>query len=257
MDRSVFPDPDRAVLRVAGADAETLLQDLVTNNIEGLAPGRLVYAALLTPQGKYLFDFFIQAADGGFLIDIAKARAPAFAQRLAMYRLRRDAAIETTDLDVTLIWGGDASPEGALADPRDSGLGWRIYGPAPEATATRADYDALRVRLCAPETGRELIEDQTYILEAGFERLNGVDFRKGCYVGQEVTARMKHKTELKKGLARVTIDGAAEEGTALTVEGRPAGTLFTVAGGEGLAHLRFDRAAGEMDAGGATVRRAD
>ena len=105
-----------------------------------------------------------------------------------------------------------------------------------------------------PETGIELVPEESYILEMGFERLNGVDFRKGCYVGQEVTARMKHKSELRKGLARVRVDGAAPPpGTAILSGGRPAGTLFTSAGGEALAHLRFDRADGELTAGGARL----
>lgn len=252
----IFHDDQRAVLRMTGDDAGALLQDLVTNNVDGLAPGRLVYAALLTPQGKYLFDFFVQAEAGGFLIDIAADRAPAFAQRLMMYRLRRKAEIEATDLSVSLVWDAEA-PEGALADPRDPALGWRVYGAPLASDATRADWDALRVARRVPETGRELIADDSYILEAGLDRLHGVDFRKGCYVGQEVTARMKHKTELKKGLARVSVDGLAEEGAAITADGKPAGTLFTVAGGEALAHLRYDRAAGEMQAGGATLRRLD
>jgi folate-binding protein YgfZ len=111
------------------------------------------------------------------------------------------------------------------------------------------------VEHCIPETGIELVPDETYILEAGFERLHGVDFRKGCYVGQEVTARMKHKTDLRKGLVQVEIEGAAPPGTPiLTTEGREAGTLFTRSGGRALAHIRFDRAEGDLHAGTARVR---
>jgi folate-binding protein YgfZ len=104
-----------------------------------------------------------------------------------------------------------------------------------------------------PEGGVELIPDDSYVLEMGFERLHGVDFRKGCYVGQEVTARMKHKTELRKGLARVEVEGAAPVGTPILADGRAVGTLFTQSGGRGLAHLRFDRAGGAMTAGEARV----
>lgn len=253
-----FIDETRAVLSVTGADARDLLQDLVTNDLEKLSPGALVYAALLTPQGKYLFDFFIGERDRALFIDVAAAQAPALAQRLSMYKLRRDMEIKATPTTVALTWGEGDAPSGAYADPRDASLGWRIYGDAPEMyPGTREDYDALRVTACAPETGVELVPNDTFILEAGFERLNGVDFRKGCYVGQEVTARMKHKTELKKGLARVSVDGAAAPGSPLTTsEGKPAGTLYTVVGGEGLAHLRFDRAEGEMLAGDAKVTRA-
>ncbi|MFV0473629.1 MAG: YgfZ/GcvT domain-containing protein [Pikeienuella sp.] len=253
-------DDSRTVLRLSGPDARAMLQDLVTNDIARIGEAGLVYAALLTPQGKYLFDFFIWADGEDLLIDIADDRAAPLAQRLAMYRLRRQVAIEATGLSVAMIWGG-AAPEGARPDPRDEALGWRLIGAdlsAPEgAAAPRADHDALRVAHAVPETGIELIPDETYILEAGFERLHGVDFRKGCYVGQEVTARMKHKTVLRKGLARVAVEGEAAPGTPIEADGKPVGTLFTTAGGEGLAHLRFDRATGEMTAGAARLRRLD
>lgn len=253
-----FTDERRIALSVTGKDARALLQDLVTNDLDRLAADNLVYAALLTPQGKYLFDFFIGLDGDDLFIDVARDQAPALAQRLAMYRLRRDMEIAATDKPVTLIWGDGPAPDGAREDPRDPSLGWRVYGAAPVAEpATAADYDALRIRLQTPETGVELIPNDTFILEAGFERLNGVDFRKGCYVGQEVTARMKHKTVLKKGLVRVRVEGQAAPGTPLEADGKPAGALFTNLNGEGLAHLRFDRAGGEMRAGDAKVWRAD
>ena len=115
------------------------------------------------------------------------------------------------------------------------------------------DWDAIRVAACIPETGIELIPDDSYILEAGFDRLSGVDHRKGCYVGQEVTARMKHKTELRKGLVTVEVEGTAPVGTAIMAGEREAGVLYTQAGGQGIAYLRFDRAGGEMQAGDAKV----
>lgn len=251
-----FTDEGRTVLKITGADARPLLQDLVTNDLDRLRPDNLVYAALLTPQGKYLFDFFVGMNGDALFLDVAADQAPALAQRLAMYRLRRKMEIEATGTSVTLVWGEGAPPEGARPDPRDPALGWRIYGGPPAVeTADRTEYDALRVARSAPATGIELIPNETFILEAGFDRLNGVDFRKGCYVGQEVTARMRHKTELKKGLVRVRVNGDAPPGTPVTADGKPAGTLFTVAGAEGLAHLRFDRAEGEMEAGGARLTR--
>lgn len=252
-----MPAESRATVRVAGAEAESFLQDLVTNDLSKLGPDALLYAALLTPQGKYLFDFFIRREGEVFLLDVAADRAAALVQRLSMYRLRRKVEIAEAGVPVALFWGGEP-PAGALADPRDPALGFRLYGlPRPEGAneGSQADYDALRVARLVPESGAELIPDETYILEAGFERLRGVDFRKGCYVGQEVTARMKHKTELKKGLVRVAVEGEAAPGTPVEAEGKPAGTLHTVAGGEGLAHLRFDRAEGEMQAGAARLRR--
>ena len=150
--------------------------------------------------------------------------------------------------------GTGPAPDGAWPDPRDPALGWRRYGTEDGDDGT--DWDARRVALGVPETGIELTPD-SYILEMGFERLNGVDTRKGCFVGQEIVARMKHKAELRKGLARVRIEGTAEPGAEITADGRPAGTLHTVAGDTGLAYLRFDRAEGEMDAGTARLRRID
>jgi folate-binding protein YgfZ len=181
-----------------------------------------------------------------------------------MYRLRRAVTVEPDARGVALVWGGEPRAEGAVvvADPRAPSLGWRLYaadpaaalGAAGVAAGTRAEHDALRVAAAVPESGIELIPDDSYILEAGFDRLGGVDFRKGCYVGQEVTARMRHKTELRKGLVRVRVTGDAPAGTPiLTAEGKAAGTLFTVADGRGLAHLRFDRMDGPLTAGAATV----
>ena len=256
MQPSAFTDENRAVLRITGADARPLLQDLVTNDLNKADDAHLVYAALLTPQGKYLFDFFVAGDGDALLVDVAADRALALAQRLSMYRLRRDMQIAATDLTVSLCWGDGSLPEGnAFRDPRNEAMGWRVYGGKVRLTTDRLAYDALRVAHLVPETGVELIADETYILEAGFERLNGVDFRKGCYVGQEVTARMKHKTTLKKGLSRVTIAGFATSGDDITTDGKPAGKLHTIVGEEGLAHLRFDRATGDMTAGQATVRR--
>ncbi|MCI2399053.1 folate-binding protein [Aliiroseovarius subalbicans] len=235
----------RKILTLIGADREHFLQGLVTNDVtrDGLS-----YAALLTPQGKYLADFFLVPQDDAILIDVDAALAPGLAQRLGMYKLRAD--VQITPSDITVTRGTGPAPDGAFADPRHPALGWRGYGVGQDDAT---DWDAIRVAHVIPETGVELT-GESYILEAGFERLNGVDFRKGCYVGQEVTARMKHKTELKKGLAQVEIDGTAPVGTAITAAGKPVGTLFTQSGGHAIAHLRFDRAKGEMQAGDATVR---
>ncbi|PRX35119.1 hypothetical protein SAMN05216257_102406 [Meinhardsimonia xiamenensis] len=245
---------DRQVIAVSGKDRERFLQGLVTNDVARLAHGP-VYAALLTPQGKYLADFFLVPDGERILIDVAAALAPDLARRLTMYRLRSDVSITPTDLSVAR--GLENAPEGALADPRHPALGWRWIGPADEARrldrSAGVDWDALRVEHLIPETGAELIPGESYILEMGFERLGGVDFRKGCYVGQEVTARMKHKTELRKGLTRVTLEGAAEPGTPITREGRELGRLHTVSGDRALAYLRFDRAGDDMQAGTARV----
>ncbi len=239
---------ERAIIAVTGGDRDAFLQNLVTNDV-GRGRGALAYAALLTPQGKYLADFLLAGEDGRILLDVDARLAPALLQRLSMYRLRADVGLEPTTLRVRR--GTGPAPDGARADPRHPALGWRLYGAEEGSDGT--DWDAVRVEHVIPETGIELTPD-TFILEAGFERLRGVDFRKGCYVGQEVTARMKHKTELRKGLARVLVEGAAPPGTPiLGPDGREAGTLFTQSGGRAIAHVRFDRMAGPLAAGPARV----
>jgi folate-binding protein YgfZ len=239
----------RTVFRITGNDRETFLQNLVTNDV-GKAKDGLVWTALLTPQGKYLADFFLLSDDEtSLLLDVDTSLAPGLAQRLSMYRLRADVQIEETELAVSRGLG-DAL-DGAYADPRHPSLGWRAYDGRP---GEEADWDALRIAAGVPETGIELVPNESYPLEVRFEALNGVDFKKGCYVGQEVTARMKHKTELRKGLARVRVSGATAPGTPiLTTDGKEAGTLYSQANGEGLAYLRFDRAKGDLTAGAAQV----
>ena len=241
--------PDRSVLSIGGTDRLSFLQGLVTNDVEKAAGG-IVYTALLTPQGKFIADFFVIGRDDHLLIDVATSHMQTLGQRLMMYRLRADVTIEPTKLIVSR-GTGDALA-GAFADPRHPALGWRVYGDHDVSDDT--DWDAIRVANLIPATGIELTDD-TYVLEAGFEALNGVDFKKGCFVGQEIVARMKHKTVLKKGIAQVRIDGSAQTGDAITANGKPVGTLYTVSGDTGLAYLRFDRAEGEMQAGDATLTR--
>ncbi len=237
----------RTILRLEGPETVHFLQNLVTNNVEHLDQGP-AYAALLTPQGKYLADFLLVAEGDAVLLDVATALAPALFQRLSMYKLRSKVTISETGLKV--VRGTGTPPPGAVPDPRHPALGWRLYGEAEGDDGS--DFDAIRVAHCIPETGIELTPD-SYILEAGFERLHGVDFRKGCYVGQEVTARMKHKTELRKGLMTVAVEGEAPVGTEITAGGKPAGTLYTQSGGRGIAYLRFDRMGDAMQAGAARV----
>ncbi len=239
---------DRTVLRISGGDVRKFLQDLVTNNLDDTG---LVYAALLTPQGKYMFDFFILRQYDRWLLDVNSELAVTLVRRLSMYRLRADVVIEDSGLGVQRGLGD--IPQGGFADPRHMALGWRLYG-ADQGDHASVNWDAIRVEHCIPETGIELIVDETYILEAGFERLNGVDFKKGCYVGQEISARMKHKTTLRKGLVTVNVTGKAAVGTPITADGKPAGVLYTQAGGQGIAYLRFDRAKGDLLAGDAAIQ---
>lgn len=226
---------NRTVLSITGTDRVDFLQGLITNDVKR-ASGGIIYAALLTPQGKFIADFFVIGQDGQLLIDVDAGVAAQLFQRLSMYRLRADVQISETALVVSRGTGN--APTGALPDPRSDALGWRHYGETDISDTT--DWTELRVAHLIPQTGVELTPD-TYILEANFEALHGVDFKKGCFVGQEIVARMKHKTELKKGLRRVEIAGDAQTGDEIISGSKPAGTLYTISGNQGLAYLRFDR----------------
>lgn len=241
--------PERTVISISGDDRINFLQGLVTNDV-AKAADNIIYTALLTPQGKFIVDFFVIGQGDRLLLDVATSHAQMLGQRLMMYRLRAKVEIAQTDLIVSR--GTGPMPDGAIADPRHPALGWRAYGETDISDST--NWNAVNVAYEVPTTGIELTED-TYILEAGFEALHGVDFKKGCFVGQEIVARMKHKTVLKKGLARVQISGTAQTGDAITADGKPVGTLHTISGDEALAYLRFDRAEGVMQAGDATITR--
>jgi len=238
-------DADRRILTIGGAEAHDFLQGLVSNDVP-TAPGVLRYGALLTPQGKYLCDFFLFVQDDIIYVDVPAALFDDLRQRLTMYRMRRKITLDEVAMPVAR--GTGPVPPGALPDPRHPALGWRGYGPGFAGDAT--DWDALRVQHCIPASGIELIPNESYLLESGFERLNGIDFRKGCYVGQEINARMKHKTTLKKGLVTVSITGSAAVGSPITTaDGKPAGQVFTQSGGRAIAYLRHDRAAEPLVAG--------
>lgn len=269
---------ERGVLEIAGADAATFLQGLVSNDVNRAGPAAPIYAALLTPQGKYLSDFLIwRPAPERFLLEVDDAQAAGLAQRLGLYKLRANVTIApAADAEVLLAWGKsaigaaqavDAAGVWAGPDPRAEGLALRII--AETAAATTALTEALgpeaadaasvwrrrQIAARVPLSGEDLAPGDGFLLEYEFERLAGVDFKKGCYVGQEVTARMKHKTELKKGLFRVAIEGPApDSGAEVTADGKPAGRLGAVEAGEGLALLRKDRiASGPLRAGEAVL----
>jgi len=238
----------RKLFDITGTDRTDFLQGLITNDMRKLRNG-LLYTALLTPQGKFLTDFFLFAQDDTITLDAPASTADDLIRRLTLYRLRADVQIAASPLNVKR--GTGTAPDTALLDPRHQALGWRLYGT--EIGDDGTDFDAIRVAHCIPKTGIELIPNETYILEAGFEALNGVDFRKGCYVGQEIIARMKHKTTLKKGFVTVAITGTAPTGTPITSDGKPAGTLYTQSGNQAIAYLRFDRAKGALLAGEASL----
>lgn len=244
--------PDRRVVALTGEGALPFLQGLVTADVLPLAAGPgLVWTALLTPQGKYLADFFVANTGGALLLDLPGALAEDILRRLAGYRLRAKVGFEPVALHA--VRGLGPAPADALPDPRHPALGWRAWRAAPGGAAT-TDWAALAVEHLVPQTGDDLVPGDSYILEFGADRLGGVDFRKGCYVGQEVTARMRHKTELRKGLIRVTLPAPLPPGTPVeTADGREAGRIGTGAGLRALAWLRFDRLAGPLVAGGLPV----
>lgn len=240
---------ERAIIRVSGTEPAKFLQTLVTNDLRKLGETGILYAAILTPQGKYLADFFLVADGDDILIDVDESVADTLLKRLLMYRLRAPVTLAREDVPVSR--GTTHKPSGALPDPRHPDLGWRLYGQAVPDDGT--DWDALRVQHCVPETGVELQSGEGFVLELGLDRLNGVDFRKGCYVGQEVTARMQHKTELRKGLTCVAIAGTAPVGTEIMAGEKPAGVLYTQSGDRAIAYLRFDRAGDALCAGDAVL----
>jgi folate-binding protein YgfZ len=253
---------DRGVVRVAGADAAHFLQNLVTNDVEGLETGALRFAALLTPQGKILFDFLIHRRGAQeFLLDVAADKAGELAQRLAMYRLRAKVEVSDESAALAAAVGGEAD----APDPRAPLGGRRIVAraEAPPADAiARADYEARRVAAGVPQGGADFAYGDAFPHDVNMDLLNGVDFRKGCYVGQEVVSRMKHRGEIRRRIVRIAaLDGALEPGASVVDGELPVGTVGTVAGDAALALLRIDRAeeaerAGRsLSAGGRRLRR--
>lgn len=224
--------PDRGVLAVTGPDTTRLLQDLVTNDLSKAVPGTPIYTALLTAQGKYLFDFILWPVEDGFLFDMDKAAIAPLIKKLTLYRLRAQVAFEDRSDTLMVEIGGDGAP-----DPRHADLPQRrVVEAGPPGDP--APYHECRIRLGVPETG-DFTSDGTFWLETGAERLNGVNFKKGCYVGQEQTARMKHRGTVKKGYRpfRVT-QGAASVGD--EIEGaRALGPVTSVAGDVALGFVRL------------------
>ena len=254
---------DRAVIRVGGGDARKFLQGLITNDI-GKAQGTgAIHAGLLSPQGKILFDFFVVDGGDGFLIDVARVKAGELVKRLAFYRLRAQVEIgEEPSLAVAAAWGGTPrAPEGAIVfgDPRLAELGFRMLvhaGTSPSdlgcAAASEDDYHDLRIALGVPEGGRDYQFGDAFPHEALFDQLNGVDFGKGCYVGQEVVSRMEHRGTARKRI--VPVEGEAplpSPGASIVAGGLPIGDLGSVSGNTGLALIRLDRAGEVLGAGNA------
>lgn len=235
---------DRAVLEVRGPDARSFLQGLVTCDVEALAPGQASFGALLTPQGKILFDFLILCADGEtFLLDVARDLAPSLCKRLTLYKLRAKVAIAQTVKGVAAAWGESEPPHGlAFADPRAPGLGWRAIvdepGPAGDARA----YHAHRIALGVPEGGVDFAYGDAYPHDVNMDLIGGVSFTKGCYVGQEVVSRMKHRGGVRRRIARARFpQGTPASGAEIAAGDLRIGVVGSSVDGAGLASVRTDR----------------
>lgn len=247
---------DRGVVRVAGEEAGDLLQNLLTCDIDATAPQWAGYGALLSPQGKILFDFIVhRISDGTFLFDIAAYKADAFVKRLGFYRLRAKVEIEnvTERYAVLVGWGEDSSPPDAATtapDPRLSALGWRAVierlslGDIDTKLISSEAYHAHRIALAIPEGGKDFLFDDAFPHEADMDQLNGVAFQKGCYIGQEVVSRMQHRGTARTRVISASFNGeiVPESGTEITANGKPIGRVGSTTHGNLLATIRIDKA---------------
>jgi tRNA-modifying protein YgfZ len=237
---------DRAVIAVSGPEARDFLQGLVTNDVARVAPGNPRYAAILTPQGKILFDFLIGEGDGVLLLDCMAAARDALTKRLSLYRLRAKVEIAARD-DLAVVWSENESP-GLMRDPRHHKLGFRAIVPKAEGPSGAGAFQTLRLGLGVPE-GRDFGQDKMFALDSDLDELNGVAFDKGCYVGQELTARMKHRGTARKRLLPVVGNATLPQPeTPITADGREVGTLQSVYDTRGFALLRLDRLEEAKDA---------
>lgn len=256
---------DRSVLRVTGADARKFLQGLITNDVDKVREGVAIFAGLLTPQGKILFEFFVAADGEDLLLDCPVSSAAALEKRLGFYKLR--AAVAVTDvseeLAVFACWSREPDWQGAsvmFQDPRLPALGYRVFAecsPGFESDVTAADYHAHRISVGAPEAVHDFRLGELFPHEADYDQLNGVDFRKGCFIGQEVVSRMEHRGTARSRL--VPVDGDAPlppAGTAITAGDLPLGAMGSSDGARGLALVRLDRA-GDAAAKGIPIRAGD
>jgi len=259
---------DRGVVKVSGEDAKTFLDGLLTCDIDRVTPKAARFGGLLTPQGKILFDFIVFEAPpeigGGYYLDVLKVHAPGLAKRLGFYKLRAKVVIEDLSETLAVVAGWDAPPPGDEAglvaeDPRLPALGWRAI-VAAEDTADLAQeppehYHTHRIALGVPEGGRDFLFGDAFPHEALMDQLHGVDFDKGCYVGQEVVSRMQHRGTARTRIVPATYEGgfAAEVGSDVTAGEKILGKTGTGADGRGLVMIRLDRAEDAL-AAGETIR---
>jgi len=240
--------PDRAVLEISGAQRVTFLQGLVSNDVAAARPGQAVWAALLTPQGKYVADFFILAAGERLLLDCVASQRELVASRILRYRIREQVSIAPVDLLVYAAWDGVADFPGSIAapDPRLEAAGWRVLSPTTLAeTASLEEWQRHRLLLGLPDGPPDLEADKTILLEAGFDELHGVSWTKGCYLGQELTARTRYRGLVKRRLVPVRVTGMLPPpGTPVMMGGADAGTLRSGSGDLALATLRLEAITG-------------
>lgn len=260
--------PDRGVIKVAGEDARNFLNGLITTDLDKLKPGLGRFGALLTPQGKIIVDFLITEAPaghgGGFLIDCPKALADGLATKLKFYKLRAKVTVDnlSNDLGVLAAWDGQlaAQPDLAFADPRNAELGTRILIPEDlkqklsdligAELVDAADYEAHRIALGVPRGGLDFMYSDAFPHETNMDRLAGVDFDKGCYVGQEVVSRMQHRGTARTRSVKVLLeDSSPEAGVSVMAGDKSVGTMGSSAQGKGIALVRIDRVADALDAG--------
>ena len=260
--------PDRGVIKVSGEDARGFLNGLVTTDVTLVRPGLGRFGALLTPQGKISADFLITEAPaghgGGFLIDVPRPLAQALADKLGFYQLRARVAVEnlSDNFGALAIWDGEPAikPDLAFADPRGEALGWRVLLPE-HLKQTVADlvgaelvgaeaYEAHRIANGAPRGGLDFIYGDAFPHETNMDRLHGVDFDKGCYVGQEVVSRMQHRGTARTRTVKIRLeDVSPEPGATILAGDRPVGTMGSASGSRGLALVRTDRVSDALDAG--------
>ena len=244
---------DRILVRVSGDDAGQFLQGLVTCDVEHLEPGQAAFGALLSPQGKVLFDFFIIGSIGGYLIDLAASLETDFIRRLSFYKLRSRVEIGPMDkrTSVHAAWGGDAGIVDGICvtDPRLPGMGHRLYcRHAPKGG--KGDYHHHRISLGMPQGGQDYVYGDVFPHEVLMDQFGGVDFAKGCYVGQEVVSRMQHRGTARNRIIKVSADVPLPSfNTDILAGGKPAGTMGSSSGTHGLAMLRLDRIARAMAKG--------
>ncbi|MBR0877856.1 MULTISPECIES: folate-binding protein YgfZ [Bradyrhizobium] len=258
--------PDRSVVKVAGEDARNFLNGLITTDLDRLKPGLGRFGALLTPQGKIIVDFLITEVPaghgGGFLIDCPKALAEGLATKLKFYKLRAKVTVESLDLGVLAAWDGQlaAQPDLAFADPRNDALGTRILIPEDlkqklsdligAELVDASAYEAHRIALGVPRGGLDFMYSDAFPHETNMDRLAGVDFDKGCYVGQEVVSRMQHRGTARTRSVKVLLDDLSPEaGVSVMAGDKPVGTMGSSAQGKGIALVRIDRVADALDAG--------